>query len=79
MKKIVLTLICIISFFAMNAQTKVKGTIKDTAGERILGASIIIKGTSFGGSSDFDGNFSFTTSITGTQTLQVSYIGYSIF
>jgi iron complex outermembrane receptor protein len=63
----------------MNAQTKVKGTIKDTAGERILGASIIIKGTSFGGSSDFDGNFSFTTSITGTQTLQVSYIGYSIF
>jgi iron complex outermembrane receptor protein len=79
MKKIVLTLICIISFFAMNAQTKVKGTIKDTAGERILGASIIIKGTSFGGSSDFDGNFSFTTSSTGTQTLQVSYIGYSIF
>ncbi|PQB03167.1 TonB-dependent receptor [Polaribacter filamentus] len=63
----------------MNAQTKVKGTIKDTTGEPIPGASILIKGTSFGGSSDFDGNFSFTTSSTGTQTLQVSYIGYSIF
>lgn len=79
MKKILLTLICIISFSATFAQTKVKGTIKDATGEPIPGASIIIKGTTSGGSSDFDGNFSFTTSSTGAQTLQVSYIGYSTF
>jgi iron complex outermembrane receptor protein len=79
MKKILLTLICIISFSVMNAQTKVKGTIKDNAGLPIPGASIIIKGTTSGGSSDFDGNYNFTTSSTGEQTLQVSFIGFKAY
>lgn len=79
MKKTLLTLICIISFSAINAQTKVKGIIKDNAGQPIPGASIIIKGTTSGGSSDFDGNYNFTTSSTGEQTLQVSFIGFKTY
>ncbi|APZ45503.1 TonB-dependent receptor [Polaribacter reichenbachii] len=79
MKKILLTLICIIGFSAMQAQTVVKGSIKDTSGNPIPSASVIIKGTTSGGSSDFDGNFNFTTTSTGNQTLQVSYIGYKTF
>ena len=68
-----------ISFSATYTQTKVKGTIKDATGGPIPSASIIIKGTTSGGTSDFDGNFSFTTTSTGEQTLQVSYIGFKAF
>ncbi|SDR65751.1 Outer membrane receptor proteins, mostly Fe transport [Polaribacter sp. KT25b] len=79
MKKTLLTLICIISFYAINGQTKIKGAIKDNIGEPIPGASVIIKGTTSGGSSDFDGNYNFTTSSTGEQTLQVSYVGFKTY
>ena len=44
----------------MNAQTKVKGTIIDNVGQPMASASII-KATTFGGPSDFYGNYSFTT------------------
>ena len=79
MKKILLTLTCIISISAMFAQTVVKGSVKDKLGNIIPNASVIIKGTTSGGSSDFDGNFNFTTKSTGKQTLQVSYVGYKTF
>ena len=79
MKKILLTLTCIISISAMFAQTVVKGSVKDNLGNIIPNASVIIKGTTSGGSSDFDGNFNFTTKSTGKQTLQVSYVGYKTF
>lgn len=79
MKKILLTLTCIISISAMFAQTVVKGFVKDNLGNIIPNASVIIKGTTSGGSSDFDGNFNFTTKSTGKQTLQVSYVGYKTF
>ncbi|MFD2530104.1 TonB-dependent receptor [Polaribacter marinaquae] len=79
MKKILLTLTCIISISAMFAQTVVKGSVKDNLGNIIPNASVIIKGTTSGGSSDFDGNFNFTTKSTGKQTIQVSYIGYKTF
>lgn len=79
MKKILLTLICIVGFSATYGQTVVKGTVKDTSGNPIPSASVLIKGTTSGGSSDFDGNFNFTTTSTGSQTIQVSYIGYKTF
>ena len=44
------------------AQTKLIGTILDgaTNNEPLIGASVIVKGTSAGGVSDIDGNFSIT-------------------
>ncbi len=70
MKQILLTLLCVFSFSVIVAQTNVKGTIKDNTGQGIPGASVIIKGTTSGGISDFDGNFSFTTIAIGKQTIQ---------
>lgn len=79
MRNLLLTLLCIFSFSVIAAQTKLKGTIKDNTGAGIPGASIIIKGSSSGTSSDFDGNFSFTSNATGEQIIQVSYIGFTTF
>ena len=52
---------------------KITGTVSDAMGP-IIGASVVIKGTSNGVATDFDGNFSLNVSQ--GQTLVISYIGY---
>ena len=56
------------------AQQNVTGVINDTSGNPIPGVSILLKGTSQGTSSDFDGNYSIT--IPENAILVFSYIGY---
>lgn len=56
------------------ATIKVSGTIKDVQGEPIIGASILLQGTTIGVITDFDGNF--TIQAPGNGTLAVSYVGY---
>ena len=45
--------------------------------EPLIGASIIIKGTKIGVSTDLDGLFSLTTELDSILTLEISYTGYS--
>lgn len=52
----------------------VKGTILDNNGESIIGANILIKGTTVGVISDIEGNFIIEAD--GNAVLEVSYIGY---
>jgi len=58
----------------ITAQTQVRGTVVDDAGEPVIGATIQIKGTSQGTVSDIDGNFSLSAPVNGT--LVISYVGY---
>ncbi len=58
------------------AQQTVNGTIADTEGIPLPGASIVEKGTTNGAQSDFDGNF--TLEVAGQNAvLVVSYVGYA--
>jgi len=62
------------------AQTKtdqltVKGKVVDEKNEPIIGASIIVTGTTNGTVTDIDGNFSLK--VTENSTISVSYIGYT--
>ncbi len=52
----------------------VRGTVLDENGDPLPGASVIVKGTSFGTQTDFDGNFSIP--VQKGQSLVISYIGY---
>ena len=52
----------------------VTGKIVDTKGEPIIGANVVVKGTTNGTITDFDGNFSIEAP--SNAVLQVSYIGY---
>ena len=79
MKSLIFTFICAFTFLYGTAQTEITGDVKDISGNPIPGANVLIKGSTSGSTSDFDGNFSFTTNLTGAQTLQVSYIGYTTF
>ena len=63
-----------ISVGIATAQTQVRGVVVDEAGEPVIGATILIKGTSQGTITDFDGNFAFTAPA--NATLVVSYVGY---
>lgn len=56
------------------AQNSVTGTVTDDQGVPIPGASIVVKGTSNGTVSDFDGNFSIA--VEDGNVLSVSYLGY---
>lgn len=53
----------------------VRGSVKDTDGNPLPGASIVVKGTTIGTQSDFDGNFDFEVPDDAT-TLVVSFIGF---
>ena len=60
------------------AQTTIRGTVTDDAGEALIGANVLIKGsTSDGDITDFDGNYSITTSRALPFTLVFSYTGFS--
>lgn len=53
---------------------KIEGTVKDTKGEPIIGATVMVKGTTIGTITDFDGKFSLDTK--DGANLEISYVGY---
>ena len=60
---------------AQTSQTiDVRGTVKDTNGEPIIGANILLQGTSIGTITDFEGNFSIQAPPNGV--LEIRYVGY---
>ena len=68
-----LFLLCLFPL-GMLAQSIVKGTVKDEAGEPIIGASVQVQGTRTGGVTDLNGNFSVTAG--SNAVLNISYVGY---
>lgn len=60
---------------AVNAQVNVSGTVTDAHKEPLVGANVIIKGTTTGAVADYDGHFTLTVPSIGT-ILQISFIGY---
>ena len=59
----------------VSAQTTINGRVKDDTGEGVIGASVMIKGTSNGTVTDFDGNFSLQCKP--GATLVFTYIGFN--
>ena len=62
---------------AVSQQTsKIKGTIVDAkTGEPIIGANVLVKGTTNGTITDFEGNYELTAPV--GSTLTISFIGYT--
>ena len=74
-KLIVLLLTLLVSMTSFAQKTNCSGDVVDAAGEPVIGASIVEKGTSNGAVTDLDGKFS--VSVTPGATLVVSYVGYA--
>ncbi|QTD38655.1 TonB-dependent receptor [Polaribacter batillariae] len=68
-------LLLLVMSFSAYAQKTIKGTVLDESGLPLPGASVVVKGTSNGTSTNFDGKFSLKIS-ENAKFLVVSYIGY---
>ena len=59
---------------AVQQSRTIKGTVVDKNGEAVIGANVVVKGTSKGTITDVDGNFSL--SVPANSTLTISFVGY---
>lgn len=73
-KWLLLVVLLLMSFNSV-AQTGIQGTVSDSDGIPIAGASVIVKNTSNGVVTDFDGKFQLNVAST-SAVLTVSYIGF---
>ncbi|WP_162627983.1 TonB-dependent receptor [Arcticibacterium luteifluviistationis] len=72
-------LVLVVMFMATSvfAQSVVSGTITDGSNnEPLIGASVSVKGTAIGTTSDIDGKYSLNGIPSGNQTLVISFIGF---
>lgn len=76
MKKLSLVLsLVLFSIGAMMAQRSVSGTVTDATGEALIGASVLVKGTTAGTVTDVDGRYEVSVP-DGSTVLVFSYTGF---
>jgi len=74
--KILLTLLSFVMVQTMFAQEKeITGSVQDASGVPLLGVNILVKGSSTGTQTDFDGNY--TIEASAGETLVYSYVGFT--
>jgi len=77
MKSLILSFLFVFGGLSISAQTyEINGTITDAAGGPLPGVTIVVKNTTKGASSDFDGNFTISQVSKG-DILVFSYIGFT--
>jgi hypothetical protein len=76
-KLLLLQLLWISSLFAVAQNGTIKGLVKDkNTNEPLVGATVVLEGTTTGTITDFDGNYTVENIKPGTYTLRCSFISY---
>ena len=77
MFKVLLTLVVglFLSVGAFAQQIAIKGLVKDITGEPVIGANVLVKGTTNGTITDFDGNFQLSANK--GDIIVISFIGFT--
>lgn len=70
---ITITMVCI-SMLGYAQNRRITGTVKEASGETIIGATVMVKGTTTGTVTDFDGNYTIEVPAN-AKTLVFSYVG----
>lgn len=78
MKEIIISIFLLIQVVTLTAQTgTIRGTVSDTkTKEFLIGTTVVIKGTTTGSITDFDGNYIISKVEPGNYTLAISFISY---
>ena len=67
-------------YFSIAFGISISGVVSDsTNGSPLIGANVILKGTSLGAATDTDGRFSIDNIPMGEYTLSASYLGFKSF
>ena len=76
MKKFLMLLVAALCVVTVSAQTRtVRGVVSSNDGEPIVGASVLVEGTSMGAQTDIDGRFAIPNVPSDARFLRVSYVG----
>lgn len=75
MKKFLLTLSSLLLFCAVMTAQSIKGKVSSDKGEPLVGASVVVKGTTTGAITDLDGNYELKAT-TDAKTLVFSFVGF---
>jgi TonB-linked SusC/RagA family outer membrane protein len=67
-----------ITYFSYSQEYEVSGVVKDASGTQLPGVNVVIKGTTKGTATDFDGNFQLSNVPSGS-TLVFSFLGFITF
>lgn len=68
-------LLSVPNIFAQSGNITVKGNVKDNNNEPVISASVVVKGTTNGVTTDLDGNYQIAN-VPSNGTLVISFIGY---
>ena len=74
-KRAAMAMLLSVFCFVAYAQKTVTGTVVDATGEPMIGVSILVDGTTIGGVTDFDGNFTIQN-VPENGVLKISYVGF---
>jgi len=75
--RIALIMFMILGMGGLNAVAQqVGGTVLDASGQPVIGAAVLVKGTTTGATTDIDGSFTLPSSVASDAILEVSCIGY---
>lgn len=78
MKRILFFLLVLLTCSAAVAQEMIKGTVKSADGEALVGASVLLKGTTVGTVVDINGDFQLQIDAAArSSSLVISFIGYA--
>ncbi len=83
MKLNIYSQVCLFLFLLMGlsttaiSQNTISGSVTDEGGEPLIGANVLVQGTSDGTITELDGSFSLRTSSSFPLTLVISYTGFS--
>ncbi|MFI5151000.1 MAG: carboxypeptidase-like regulatory domain-containing protein [Bacteroidia bacterium] len=78
MRSIIAMLCCLLPVFNAAGQGTIRGKISDNNGEALIGATVSIKSTTIGKSTDLNGSYSLQVNDSAVHALQVSYVGYKM-
>ncbi len=72
--RLLITIVFLLASIALQAQTKISGTVTDEKGRPVAAANIYIDGTYDGATTAEDGTFSFETTEAGAQVLVITFL-----
>ncbi len=74
--KTIITILCLCFSVIAFSQTTITGNVVDQSQEPVLGANVIVVGSSVGTATDFEGNFTLTVDQSPPFSIEISSIGY---
>ena len=74
--KTIFTILCLCFSVIAFSQTTITGNVVDQSQEPVLGANVIVVGSSVGTATDFEGNFTLTVDQSPPFSIEISSIGY---